>query len=1106
MKQFKYISCIMVALFCALSLNVQAQSGRWILKGVVTDSPDNYPVMGASVILKTSTGRNVKGIATDLDGNYMIEITVNDPVLYVKFLGYKEQTIKINKGETVKNIVLQPDVKLLGEVVVSEKANVKVNDGGYLGIDQRMSAAATTTVKIADIAASPASSVTEMIQGRAAGVQIVATSGDPGSAYTIRIRGASSINGSSDPLIVIDGVPYEIDLKGASLNDLTSSHSPLQNVNPADIEDITILKDAASTAIYGTKGANGVVVVTTKRGNKNEKTVNFTSTFSISEAPGEIPLLSGNSQKTFILEGDQHSRDGSSSTGGSSNLDNLTYKQLRDDPNRDDFYYYNNNTDWVDLVTRTGYSWVNNFSLRGGGNTTRYSFSTGYRTDRGTVIGSSYNQFTANFNLDYNIANNLTFKSTIGYSRSTKVNDGSLSKIFSGDNDPYDDVNPLGMARQYPAFLSVYEKDAVGNDLDAYYIPRPEHDNNIYSKYYYNPLAWTKYTSREILNNNFRSNVSIDWEIFKGLRLSSRVAVDFSSSGDQKFIPSEATNRDWNDLYVNYTKKSNDNSQTINQENILSFSKTIKDIHILTGSLISRVRYDTSSSIDMSATNTGSPFASGVDASNRWMGLGGGENHGGSLSGIGTFHYSLLDRYIVQTTINRTGSSKFGPARRWGTFPTVAFRYRVSSEPYMAFATDWLSELSFRYSYGITGNEPRSTGSYVSRYSQSGSYLGEYGITADNILLSTLRWEKTRTHNYGVDFGLVNDRITVKADYYDRLTTDLLTTRPMPSTSGYDKREANFGSLSNKGYEAELNAEILKGKLRWSMFGNIALNRNKITYWPEELIQNQDGDISWSAGNENTGYPALIREGDPLGSFYGFKFKGVFAQDADAVARDAQGNVMVDLDGNAKKLTWNKSYNFTGGDAIYEDLNHDGIISNRDRTLIGDANPDFFGGVGSKLSWNQWSFDVFFQFQVGNDIINAARKSLEEQTGGTNKNVNQAQSVMRRWRKQGDITDIPRVTFAANYNSAGSDKYVEDGSYVRLKSLALTYAIPQSFCKKVGMRNASVTLNAYNLLTFTNYKGQDPEIAIGNGIGNMGVDNNRTAVPRSYTINLALTF
>lgn len=1097
MKQFKYISCIVVALFCALSLNVQAQSGRWILKGVVTDSPDNLPVMGASVILKTSTGRNVKGIATDLDGNYMIEITVNDPVLYVKFLGYKEQTIKINKGETVKNIVLLPDVKTLGEVVVSEKANEKVNDG-YMNIDKRMSAAATTTVKIEDIAASPASSVTEMMQGRASGVQIVATSGDPGASYTIRVRGNASINGSNDPLIVIDGVPYDISLNGASLTDLTSSHSPLQNVNPADIATIDILKDAASTAIYGTKGANGVVLITTKRGNKNEKTVNFNSTFSISEAPTEIPLLNGNSQKTFILEGDQHARDGSSSMGGSSNLDNLTYMQLRDDPNRDDFYYYNNNTDWVNLVSRTGYSWNNNFSLRGGGNTTRYSFSTGYRTDRGTVIGSSYNQFTANFNLDYNIANNLTFKSSIGYSRSTTGRDGTLGGPTGAD--------PLALARQYPAFLSVYEKDAVGNDLDAYYIPRPMHDNIIYSRDYYNPLAWTKYTSREILNNNFRSNVSIDWEIVKGLRLSSRVAVDFSSSGDQKFIPSEATNRDWNDEFVNYTSKSNNNSQTINQENVLNFTKTINDIHALSANIISRVRYDTGSSIGMSATNTGSPFASGVDASNKWLGLSGGESHGGSLSGIGQFNYSLLERYIVQTTINRTGSSKFGPARRWGTFPTIAFRYRISSEPFLSFTTDWLSELSLRYSYGIAGREPSSTGSYVSKYSQSGSYLGEYGITADNILLSTLRWEQTRTHNYGLNLGLFNDRISVTAEYYDRLTTDLLTTRPMPSTSGYGSREANFGSLSNKGYEADFSAELLKGKLRWSMYGNIAINRNMITYWPEELIQNVDGDISWSAGDANTGYPALIRQGDPLGSFYGFKFKGVFAQDADAVARDAQGNVMVDLDGNAKKLTWNRSYNFTGGDAIYEDLNHDGIISNRDRTVIGDANPDFFGGVGSKLSWNRWRVDVFFQFQVGNDIINGARKSLEAQSGGTNANVNQAQSVMRRWRKQGDVTDMPRVVFATHYNSAGSDKYVEDGSYMRLKSFALTYDIPQNFCKKVGMRNASVTLNAYNLLTVTNYKGQDPEISVGGGIGSMGVDNNRTAVPRSYTINLALTF
>ena len=1111
MKQFKYIICAIIGLLLAISTDATAQN-RWVLKGTVLDA-EEWPVAGASVRLMTSGGRNVTGVATDMDGNFMIEITVKDPVLNITCVGYKAQVVKIQPGETTKNIVMEADVKTLSEVVITEKAPQKSNDG-YMPIAKRNLAASTTQVNLENIAKSPATSVSEMMQGRAAGVQIVANSGDPGAPMTIRIRGNASINGSNDPLIVIDGVPYDIDLNGANVSDLTSSHSPLSMVNPADIASIDILKDAASCAIYGAKGANGVVVITTKRGSKNEKVVNFNTSFTLRQAPTEIPLLSGDHQKTFILEGDQHARN-DLNNWNSSNMDNLSYPMLRDDANRKDFYYYNNNTDWVDLVTKTGYQWDTNFALRGGGNTTRYSFSVGYTTDHGTTIGSSYNRFTSNFNLDYNIANNLVFKTTIGYVRENRGRNGALDKIYNDDGS--DNINPLGVARAYPAFLAVYEKDGLGNDLDSYYLPRPEHDNTIYSKYYYNPLAWTKYTQREIVNNNFRSNVAIEWNIWKGLSLTSRVAVDFTNNGDRKFIPSEATNRDWNDQYVNYTYKSNDNSQMINQENILTYAYSDPDEkHSVSAMVLSKVRYDSNGSIDMSATNTGSPNADGMDASNRWRGLGAGKGRNASAEIIGQVHYMLLDRYIIQGTVNRTGSTKFGKSERWGTFPTVAVAYRLSGEPFMTTLREmFLSNLKLRYSYGDAGREPGDAYTFVNTYSQAGSYLGEYGIASNNIELTTLKWETTTTNNYAVDLGLFDDRVQVTFEYYDRLTKDLLTKRPVPGSIGYGDYAAygiltNFGELSNKGYEVEFDASILEGSFKWSVYGNIGINRNKVTYWPEDQIQNVDGDITWAAGHndgQRYGYPALVREGDPLGAFYGFKFKGVYANDADAVARDANGNVIVGLNGEPKKITWEKnSYTFTGGDAIYEDLNHDGIINTRDRTIIGDANPDFYGGIGTKFSWKNWRLDMFFQYQVGNDIINQARKDLEAQGGGTNANSNQAQSVMRRWRKQGDVTDIPRAVFTSNYNNAGSDKYVEDGSYVRLKSLALTYDVPSSFCKKIGMRSAAVSFNAYNLLTFTGYKGQDPEISIGGGIGSMGVDNNRTAVPRSYTMSLALTF
>ena len=1081
MKIFKYTFLLFTALCLLLSGSVYAQNR--IVRGTITDKADGQPLAAANVLVKNAAGRNFGGAAANIDGEFAVSITIPDAVLSVSYLGYKTLTIPVGTQSEFK-IVMEAESMDLGVLTFTEAAVARIDDG-YVRIDRRNLATSTTMVKIDEIAKSSATSVAEMMQGRAAGVQIVASSGDPGAAFSIKIRGNSSINASNDPLIVIDNVPTELSMKGANISDLMSSSSPLQDLNPEDIESINILKDAGSTAIYGSRGANGVVVITTKRGRKNETSISYGNQTSVQFSPKEVPLLSGDDQKIFILEGEQNRGNGMSG-----NISSINYlASLRDDPYDPNYHNYNNNTDWTDLVTQTGYTFKNDFSLRGGGNTTRYFFSVSSTTQTGTTKGSGYDRLTSQFNLDYQISNKLQFRSNIGYTRSVTERDGS---VHTTENE----TSPLGMARSYPAFLPVYEKDINGNNMDNYFIPIPDIENNIFNRHTYNPVAWIDYTDREATSNRFSTLIEVMYDPLPGFRITSRVSVDFNNQTEHEFIPAAATNRLWNDLNVNRTRYESSNSQNIQQENVVSYQKTFNEIHELTLTGISKLRWNSSHKMFQMAANTANSNLEGTGTASRWLDLSASENKDAGVSFVGQMHYMLLDRYILAGTVNTEGSSKFGPGNRWAYFPTASFGWRLSKEPFMESFT-FLDDFKLRYSIGQAGNAPGDPYLFYNLYGSGSYYLDKPGINSNNIQLNTLQWETSITHNYGLDAALFNNRWTFSFDAYYKKTEDLLMKRSLPGTSGFGEYLTNFGTLRNKGLEFETQVRVIEKEVRWNVGFNIASNANKILYLPD--------DRGYIGRNED-GYNAQIREGDPIGSFYGYRYKGVYATDNDAIARDKQGNLIYDLNGRPKIMSMGGRY-MQGGDAIYEDLNHDGIINDQDITIIGDSNPDFFGGITSDVSYKSWRLSVFLEYKSGNDVLNIARKELEAMGGGVNANRNQAQSVMRRWRKQGDITDMPRVTFEHGNNNAGSDRFAEDASYLRLKTVSLNYDIPKDFCKKVGIRTASAYVTGYNLLTFTGYTGQDPEISLnGSDAWAVGKDKNRTAVPKSFTVGLQITF
>jgi TonB-linked SusC/RagA family outer membrane protein len=1087
MKYLKVYYCCVLALLLSVCLPVDlsAQSTR-IIRGLVTDKSDGLPLPGANVIIKNENDRFIQGVTTDVDGRYMINVTIPNAVLQITFIGYKPYSVPVTNQTTV-NVALETETQQMGEVVISAQAKPKVDLGGYMQIDRRDNASSVTSIDMRSIPQSSATSAIEMMQGRAAGVQITAESGDPGAGYTVKVRGSSSINSSNNPLFVIDGIQYTGSVGDfSSINELLSARSPLQDVHPEDIASIEVLKDAGSTAIYGSRGANGVVMVTTKRGRANDTQIKFASDVSLSFAPKDIPLLSGDDLKVFILEGMQN-RSGYSTSSPE-------YPMLRDDLTRADYYEYNNNTDWVKEVQQVAYTYKNNLALSGGGNSTVYRFSMGSTNQQGTIIGKSYDMFSTRFSLDYIISKNLKLATTIGYTRSNTKRGGDDVKDFQG---------VLGAARNYPSFYPVYWPDENGNPTDKYYVPFNT-NISLYSKDMYNPVAWGNQVTNNTFSNTFISSIQLEFNVLEGLRVLAKLNFDFSNNSYKMFIPHAVTNRNWNDEKVNVTRIGKNNSQYIGQETIISYARTINQIHSLSLTGTARFDWNYDSSFSQGATNTGSTLVTGMAAATRWNDLSSERGHDVRNMLLIMGHYKLLDRYILQPSFNIDGTSRFGAGNRFGSFPQVSVSWRISSEPFMQSLT-FMDDVKFRYSWGKSGNTPSDKYLYFAVYDAGSRYLDQVGTASSGLQLNTLRWETATTNNVGLDAVLFDSRLSFSVELYDKLINDQLMKRSLPSSSGYGDYWANFGTVRNRGFEFEGRVTAYQSKdyaYRWEIYGNIAIYRNKI----EKLPEDTHIDIDW-----HNDYPFVAREGDPIGSFYGLKYKGVYATEEDAVARDKDGNPLYDMDGKLKPVRWDNAngYTFQAGDAIYEDMNYDGLINDADRTIIGYANPSFFGGAGTNFTFGNWRVDVFFQYQYGNDVINMVRKSLETMDGGNEKNINQSRSVMRRWRKQGDITDMPRVTFDTHYNAQGSDRFVEDASYCRLKSVSISYIIPRNFTSKIGIKSASAFITGYNLYTWSKYTGVDPEIKASGTKEKpfrVGLDESRTPVPRSFTAGLSITF
>ena len=1105
MRRYVYQFILLTVLCCMPALS-SAQQTKVVIRGVVTAAIDKLPLPGANVLLVNKDGRVVGNAVTDMDGNYSMRVeTRAGDNLVATYIGMKKATIPV-KGKMTINIVMQDETVMLeGATIVGNK---RVNNG-MMDVSERDLTTAMSRISMSDLEdGMTAPSVEDALQGRIAGMDIAASSGDPGAGMSIRIRGTTSMTGSSQPLIVVDGFPYDVsvddDFDFATADE--EEYSQLLNVAPDDIKEITVLKDAAATALYGAKAANGVLMITTKRGTVSKPRISYTFKGTVISRPHGIETLSGDEYTTLIQEALMNS---------GKIYDPTADPEFAYDVNQPYYFYnYGANTNWYDEVTRTGFSQDHTASISGGGDKAQYRASIGYYNANSVVIGTGLDRINARLNVDYNISKQLKFSASMAYTR-TDDRKNYISYFSTGQN-------ATSMAFTRMPNMSVYEYNEIGLWTGNFFTPEesPQGKWNPGSSSggVYNPVAMAKDGYFQTLSNNVVSNLSLIWRPLAWMRYQSDFSLNVSNNKKNAFLPQTATGRPWNEATVNRADDRDGEAFTIYTMNKVIFTPDLGKKHSFQGLLALTTSDKRSTNFRLTGGNLASPYLKDPSIPSRVTGASYLTSsttlqQERSVGMMGSIQYSLLDRYIVNTTARYDGNSRFGKENRWGLFPSVSLRWRLSGEPFMKPWKKWLNELSLRASYGLNGSSPKTNNNYthISLYdSYEYSYLGETGVYPANLELSNLKWQTTTQVNFGMNFAAFKNRLNIDVEVYQKRSKDqYFQNLSLPSTTGFTKADVNSGSMENKGFELSINTVPYRSKA-WNISFNINLARNinSILDVPDQYPM-QKGVLT-----TNGQYVRRFELGQPIGAIYGFRYKGVYLNDDQTIARDANGNKIYSYDASGKRTPVQMrfayptiDYQFKAGDAIYEDINHDGNIDYQDVVYLGNANPILTGGFGPNIRYKSVSVSAFFNFRYGNKVINKMGMSLQNMASYNN----QSKAVLRRWRHPYEDeatapTDLlPRAVYGSKnaYNYLGSDRFVEDGSFLRFKTLTVKYTFDKKQLKNTFLQSCQIWTTLINLYVWTNYSGMDPEIALTGGAFKMGEDNSR--IPRSFTATLGMS-
>lgn len=1000
-------------------------------KGVVRDS-NGESVVGAFVQVVGTQSFAL----TDNSGAFEINLPNGARLLEFSCMGMKTQVSEIVSGRNYRITLESEDTSLDEVVVIGYGTQKKIEVTG-----------AVTTVSANDIDRNVGGGLESGLQGRVPGLNVVSNSGEPGAGSTITLRGGASINGTNEPLYIIDGIPIESGNITSLSGDAT--FSPIAGINPSDIESIQVLRDAASAAIYGSRAANGVVIITTKGGNNlgvSKPRITISHRSSLAMLSHRLDLMNS-----------EQFREAYSDARLNAGLDvNYSYITNPSHPN------YKYSTDWQALMFRPSYQNKTDLSFRGSSDKMSYGLSLSYSDQDPILLGTSYDQYSFRGNFTYRLARRITAGTKVTYSKS------DYQRVMSGASNMSSALRSIVSA---PPMFSPYDPDTG------------EIKNMLNGKTFRNPLAAaTKYPltfdSSMLLLSQF-----FDVNIIKGLNLRTTLSLESRGIEQDSYFP-----RTYDSKNIDkYNYKTEDIKKYL-WETTLTYRKKVRK-HSFDAVLGASFQRNINKAVTLAGKNFMDETNHVIQNAAQWTKVYQSASEYAMNSYFGRANYNYDERYLVSATLRADGSSRFGSDTRYGFFPSVSFGWRFSAEDFLNNAT-WLTEGKLRLSAGQTGNQKIGNYTWLGEYATSSSrYDGEVAVTNTALSNKSLGWETTTQYNAGLDLSFLKGRISLTADAYIKLTDDLLFSSPLPSHTGFGKRSENFGSISNKGVELALQTiNIETADWGWRTNFNISFNKNKI----ESLSYGEDVIYS-------TNYIfALARVGEPVGVFYGWRALGVYENDA--------ANVWTDPNtGEVRKVLKGSTYGdaFAGGDMRWDDINNDGIINDDDRVIIGNPHPDFIGGFGTTLNYKNFTLEAYFSYSWGNDIINAQRINRYKMTNISNLETH----ALKRWRKDGDITDFPKLVSADPMENFRSSTFcVEDGSYIRLKDISLSYSLPENVCKKMKMKQFDISVNASNLLTWTNYSGYDPEVNTSTQTVISGLDNGAFPKSRVYTLGVKLIF
>lgn len=1094
-KWFKNMSLLgLFLIWCAGEVVAQAKYAQ----GVVYEERKDNPLVGATIIMLNANNRVIGGTTTNIDGQFKVLVPEGIAKISFSFVGLKSVTEPFDATKNYE-VILKADEQVLDEVIISGKREARA-DMGMLSRARKDMSNAVSAVDMKVLQTQSVSSVDQLLQGAAPGLQVTFNSGDPGAGASMRIRGITSLEGNNSPLWVIDGA--EVLGEDYNVSDLNNfGNSPIAGLNPSDIESIDILKDASSTAIYGSRGANGVIVIRTKRGKSGKPQFSANASWVAVLQPDRIPMLNGDQQRMYVIESRANTMGGD---------DQNQLKELRGDLSRTDAWIYNNNTDMVDLISRTGFLQKYGFSLSGGGDRLNYYWSMGYDTEYGTTIGGGYNRLTTMINLDYRMSDKLKISTKFQYNNQLKDKRAWEWPIYGFNKWAGAKINPRSFAYKRAAFLPVYTQDG-----SEYYIDDEGSGGSAIPSIgtkMYNPVAMIDNSTYENRENQFVSQLVLDFNITSRLNFNTQVSVDYKQGGNEFFAPSESLGVFGHHNRFNNGVRDDSYSMLLMNKNRLFFRPlNTGGNHYLGVTGIFDLIYETSGNTSMSYNRSGSSQMTESGAAAMIENAGGNSSLSTSMSVVLDVQYRLLNRYNINVNMKTEGSSQYGKDNPFSIYPTVGFAWRMEDEPFLK-DKEWVSALKPRFSYGQTGKLPPITNMLSVTYgNKSGGYMNEPYSYINSFAYNNIHEERTTEYNYGLDWDLFKGRFAGEFNYYSRTTKGLLLKEAMTTSNGYKDgdgnsiRYTNFGTLKNTGVELGLTVVPieLESGLRWSLYLSATRNRQKIVKMPEYLKNSKIEGYTESVSN--AGFKTKLEEGSVIGGFYGYRAKGVYARDEDAVVHDFNGNVVYAANGLPKKMHYGSSTGaeFKGGDMIYEDVNHDGVINDLDVVQIGDANVGVFGMIRNNITWKQWALSVSFYYSLEQDVINEQRYELENMSSENN----QATSILRRWRKQGDVTDMPGARDYRTMNYAASSRWVEDGSFIKLKEVSLTYNFPQQWLKKIRLKQFSIWVTGMDLWCATKYKGVNPEIGLNTGsLTKVAVDNGATPPSPQLSIGIRTSF